>query len=55
VKKNIERFQAQSQEKDFIVFLGRRYAPVGAENDKEGLNQNLVKNVKFWYEKFSDG
>ncbi len=55
VKKNIERFQSQSQEKDFIAFLGRRYAPVRAENDKEGLNQNWVSNVKFWYEKFSDG
>ena len=55
VRNTMQRFNAQNIEPDFIAFLGRRYAPVGAENDKEGLNQNWVRNVKFWYEKFSDG
>jgi len=36
---------------DFIEFLGKRYAPVGADNDPKGLNKNWVKNVKYFYEK----
>jgi len=52
VKKNLERFENQFEEKDFITFLGKRYAPLGAKNDPEGLNQNWVKNVKYWYETF---
>jgi hypothetical protein len=52
VKKNIERFENQSEDTDFIAFLGKRYAPVGAKNDPEGLNQNWVKNVRYWYEAF---
>ena len=52
VKKNIERFENQSEDTDFIAFLGKRYAPVGAKNDPEGLNQNWVKNVRYWYDAF---
>lgn len=33
---------------DFIVFLGSRYCPVGAENDPTGLNKNWVKNVNYF-------
>ena len=31
--------------KDFIKFLGSRYAPIGAKNDPHGLNKNWVGNV----------
>ncbi len=31
---------------DFIVFLGSRYAPIGAKNDPKGLNKNWVRNVR---------
>lgn len=51
VAKNFERFRA-SGEKDFIAFLGKRYAPVGAENDPYGLNRFWVDNVRFFYHRF---
>jgi len=36
---------------DFIVFLGSRYCPIGAENDPTGLNKNWVKNVRYYYDR----
>lgn len=40
---------------DYIKFLGSRYAPVGADNDPDNLNSNWVRNVTFYYNKFSGG
>jgi len=37
---------------DFIDHLARRYCPVGADNDPNGLNVNWPKNVKSFYAKF---
>jgi len=37
-------------EGDFIEFLGNRYAPIGADNDPNGLNRFWVRNVKWYYE-----
>jgi hypothetical protein len=51
VKKNFERFRA-SGEKDFIAFLGKRWAPIGAENDPKGLNRFWADNVRFFYHKY---
>lgn len=34
---------------DFISFLGKKYCPVGAENDPTGLNQHWIKNVSHHY------
>ena len=48
VRNNKERFLAQNEYKDYIEFLGSRYAPVGADNDPKGLNKVWVDNVK-WY------
>lgn len=31
---------------DFISYLAKRYAPIGAENDPAGLNRHWVKNVR---------
>ena len=53
VKKNFERFR-ESGEKDFIAFLGRRWAPVGAENDPKGLNRFWVDNVRYFYERYNE-
>lgn len=39
------------QEKDFLVFLAARYAPIGAANDPKGLNQNWLRNVQKFYTK----
>lgn len=54
VAKNFARFR-ESGEKDFIAFLGKRYAPVGAENDPGNLNQHWVQNVRYFYGLFSRG
>lgn len=34
---------------DFIRFLQRRYAPIGAVNDPLGLNRNWYQNVSYLY------
>jgi len=52
IKNNFQRFKEQESEQDFIVFLGKRYAPIGAENDPNGLNQHWVHNVRWFYERF---
>ncbi len=36
-------------ELDYIVFLGRRWAPVGAKNDPLGLNRYWIPNVQRLY------
>jgi hypothetical protein len=33
----------------FIAYLGSRYAPMGASNDPNGLNENWVRNVSAFY------
>ena len=34
---------------DFISFLQKRYAPIGASNDPRNLNSNWYKNVSKFY------
>lgn len=51
IRNNRKRFLEQNQYKDFIEFLGSRYAPIGAENDPKNLNKNWVKNVRYFLEK----
>jgi len=53
IKNNFQRFKKQKSEQDFIAFLGKRYAPIGAENDPDNLNQNWVHNVRWFYERFN--
>lgn len=36
---------------DFLEFLSKRYAPIGAKNDPRGLNRNWLKNVRFYLRK----
>lgn len=50
IKSAIKRFNKQSKEKDFILFLSKTYCPIGAKNDPTVLNKNWVKNVKFYYQ-----
>ena len=52
IKKNRERWEKAGKKEPFIQFLSKRYCPVGAENDPNGLNVNWVKNVTKWFEKF---
>lgn len=37
----------------FIEYMARRYAPIAAENDPEGLNKNWVNNVRSCYLKYA--
>lgn len=38
--------------RDFIEYFARKYAPIGAENDPQGLNRFWEKNVRYYYELF---
>lgn len=51
IRKNFARFR-ESGEKDFIAFLGKRWAPTGAANDPAGLNRYWVDNVRYFYNRF---
>jgi hypothetical protein len=52
VQKNYDRWVKAGSKGDFITFLGKRYCPVGADNDPNGLNKHWIKNVKFYTAKF---
>ncbi len=45
VQKTYDRWVKAGKPGDFIPFLGKRYCPVGADNDPNGLNKHWVKNV----------
>ena len=45
IVKNRQRWDGKG---DFVEFMGRRYCPVGAENDPDNLNRHWVKNVNYW-------
>ena len=34
---------------DFILFLQKRYAPLGVKNDPHNLNRNWATNVRYFY------
>jgi hypothetical protein len=48
VQKTFDRWKKAGSPGDFITFLGKRYCPVGAENDPNGLNRHWIKNVRHW-------
>ena len=52
VQKNWDRWKKSGAQGEFIVFLGKRYCPVGADNDPQGLNKHWVKNVRKLSAKF---
>lgn len=45
IRNNKKRFAKQNKEKDFIIFMARRFCPQGCENDR-GTNRYWEKNVK---------
>lgn len=49
IVKNRQRWNKRG---DFIDFLGSHYCPVGASNDKQGLNKNWCSNVRYWFSKY---
>lgn len=46
VSKNFARWLKANGDDDFLMFLGRKYCPVGADNDPDGLNKHWVGNVR---------
>ena len=53
VQKNYDRWVKAGSKGEFVVFLGNRYCPVGADNDPKGLNKHWIKNVRKLYAKHS--
>lgn len=49
VNSAFKRYKSEGNKGSFISFLGKTYAPMGAENDPHGLNKNWVKNVSFLF------
>jgi hypothetical protein len=52
IVKNRVRWVRAGKPVPFIEFLGRRYCPVGAENDPAGLNHHWIKNVNYFFKKY---
>lgn len=46
ITKNYQRWANNNKPDDFIIFLGSKYAPIGAKNDPKGLNKSWVYNLK---------
>lgn len=55
VQKTYDRWTKAGKLGDFVTFLGKRYCPVGADNDPQGLNRHWVKNVTAWRKKIAGG
>ena len=53
VQKNWDRWREEGSKGEFIDYLGAKYAPIGVDNDPNGLNQNWIKNVKFYVNKLT--
>jgi len=51
IQKAYSRYKKGPQSLDFISFLAKTYAPVGASNDPKNLNKNWIKNVTYFYTK----
>ena len=53
VQKTYDRWTKAGRPGDFIAYLGKRYCPVGADNDPQGLNRHWFKNVTAWRNRIS--
>lgn len=53
VKNNRSRYAQSNTRKNesFLMFLGARYCPIGAKNDPNRINQNWLKNVRYFLAK----
>jgi len=38
---------------DFLTYFSHKYAPIGADNDPNGLNANHARNLIYYYRKCS--
>lgn len=48
---NIPRWHRSGASQSFLEFLSSRYAPIGAPDDPTNLNQNWLKNVRYFLER----
>ena len=46
VRNNRLRWEKAGKPGKFVDFMGKRWAPIGAENDPKGLNVNWARNVR---------
>lgn len=46
IRNNWRRWEEAGRKGEYLEFLARRYAPVGAQNDPKGLNRHWLRNVK---------
>jgi hypothetical protein len=54
VRNYLNKFKKDPKNKDFISYLASKYAPIGAENDPNRLNENWERNVKRYYKQFKE-
>jgi len=52
IVKNRVRWKNAGEKVEYLRFLASRYAPIGAENDPTGLNNNWYSNTKHWRDRF---
>jgi len=55
IKSNWTRYNSKQRTESFISYLGNTYAPIGASNDKNGLNANWKRNVTVIYKQLNNG
>ena len=53
VQKNYDLWTNAGKPGRFIVYLGKKYCPVGADNDPDNLNRHWIKNVTHFTQQFS--
>ena len=49
VLNNIKRWERAKKPEGFVLFMSRRYCPINAPDDPNGLNVNWTKNVLHFY------
>ena len=48
IVKNHVRWVKAGKPGEFTAFLAKRYCPIGAGNDPQGLNRHWERNVRWW-------
>jgi hypothetical protein len=47
VRTHYERWAGAGRRGEFLEYLARRWAPIGAKNDPGGLNRHWLRNVRW--------
>jgi len=51
IRNSRKRWEDAGRPGDWLEYFARRWCPVGAKNDPQGLNKNWVKNVRYFLAK----